>query len=106
MDHRSVRAPYLPETAMVTPGGVETLPTCTDTGTAPAVRPLGICTLTWVSPATLPGAPPAYCAVKVRAPRVTVTDAGTSSLASGVSWPSTLGGVVWPVPVRKRSERQ
>ena len=68
---RSGGADYLPETAMVTPGCAETPPNWTDSGTWPAVRPDGICTLIWVRPGTTPGMPPQYSGLTFWPPIVT-----------------------------------
>ena len=79
---------------MVTLGWEFEVPTCTTTGTAdPAVTPAGICAFTWITPATVPGAPPAKFTVAGCPPMVTVTEAtGTGSGAALIN-PSAARGV-------------
>ena len=63
-----------PVTAIVTLDWLEALPTVIVTGTAlPGWTPGGICTFTCITPATSPGAPPAYCGVTGIPPIVTET---------------------------------
>src|ERR1035441_9866379 len=96
---------------MVTPGWEFEVPTCTTTGTAaPAGVPEGICAVTWSTPATPPGAPPAKArpagaapakfTVAVCPPIVTFTvPTGTGSDEGSLNVPSVPDGLVWPAPV-------
>src|SRR5215208_3778344 len=89
---------------MVTPPGLEEPPTCRTTGTAPGVRPVGICTFTWRTPDTIPGAAPANCGRTDCPPRVVVTVNSGSGKGGidGLTAPSWLAGLVRPAPVAYR----
>src|SRR3954468_15935958 len=89
---------------MVTPPGLDEPPTWSTTGTGPGVRPVGICTFTWRTPDTIPGAPPANCGLTDRPARVTVTgNSGTGKGgADGLTAPSWVAGFVRPPPVAYR----
>src|SRR5450755_494526 len=78
-----------------------TPPTWIITGISPEGVPLGMSTFTWMMPATKPGAGPEYCTVAVWPPTVAVVFAAAKAPVdtSGLSVPSTDGGIVTPPPV-------
>src|ERR1700759_3276071 len=83
---------------MVTPFGLDELPTCKTTGSGPAGLPVGICTFTCRTPFTRPGAAPAYCGVTVLPPMVTLTGSSGRPSGTAAGAPSWLAGFVWPPP--------
>src|SRR5436189_2424632 len=89
---------------MVTPLGLEEPPTWSTTGTAPGVRPVGICTFTWRTADTMPGAPPANCGRTDCPARVMVTGSSVTGKggAEGFTAPSWVAGFVRPPPVAYR----
>src|ERR1019366_9438944 len=60
----------------------------------------GICTFTCKTPATSPGAPPAYCTGADRPPTIAITGSATGKGAGqSPGFPSTPSGFVCPSPV-------
>src|SRR2546426_9513780 len=85
---------------MVTPAGLEAYPACSAMGTAlPGMVPGGTCTVACITPATMLGAPPAYCTNASRPSMNTVTGSTGTGSGADPGLPSTPAGLVAPSPV-------